>query len=125
MMFSAVDCSLPQGQRAVALPSAVLIHLLLNRRRRGLERRSALRTLAGIPVEGARTALANLDRSILSKAFCGELVPHDPNDEPASVMLERTRGARANESEAASVRRARKAADEAVPTDGARRGPRT
>ena len=28
-----------------------------------------------------------LDRSILAKAFRGELVPQDPNDEPASVLL--------------------------------------
>jgi type I restriction enzyme, S subunit len=33
--------------------------------------------------------IGNLDQSILSKAFLGELVPQDPNDEPASVLLER------------------------------------
>jgi len=33
----------------------------------------------------------HLDRSILAKAFRGELVEQDPNDEPASVLLERIR----------------------------------
>lgn len=32
-----------------------------------------------------------LERSILAKAFRGELVPQDPNDEPAAVLLERIR----------------------------------
>jgi type I restriction enzyme, S subunit len=36
-----------------------------------------------------------LDRSILAKAFRGELVPQDPNDEPAAVLLERIRAERA------------------------------
>ena len=35
--------------------------------------------------------LNQLDRSILAKAFRGELVEQDPNDEPASVLLERIR----------------------------------
>ena len=32
-----------------------------------------------------------LDQSLLAKAFRGELVPQDPNDEPAFVLLERVR----------------------------------
>jgi type I restriction enzyme, S subunit len=36
-----------------------------------------------------------LDRSILAKAFRGELVPQDPDDEPAAVLLERIRAERA------------------------------
>jgi len=32
-----------------------------------------------------------LDQSVLSEAFRGELVPQDPNDEPASALLERIR----------------------------------
>ncbi|MBD2211220.1 restriction endonuclease subunit S [Nostoc linckia FACHB-104] len=39
--------------------------------------------------------LDQLDQSILAKAFRGELVPQDPNDEPASVLLERIRSERA------------------------------
>ena len=39
--------------------------------------------------------LDQLDQSILAKAFRGELVPQDPNDEPASILLERIRAERA------------------------------
>ncbi|MEG4304844.1 restriction endonuclease subunit S [Microcoleus sp. D3_18a_C4] len=42
----------------------------------------------------AQVYLDQLDRSILAKAFRGELVPQDPNDEPASVLLERIRAER-------------------------------
>ncbi len=37
------------------------------------------------------SSLSNLDRSVLAKAFRGELIEQDPNDEPASVLLERIR----------------------------------
>lgn len=42
----------------------------------------------------SETELTQLDQSILTKAFRGELVPQDPNDEPASVLLERIRADR-------------------------------
>jgi type I restriction enzyme S subunit len=42
----------------------------------------------------ARKLIDHLDQAILAKAFRGELVPQDPNDEPASVLLERIRAQR-------------------------------
>ncbi len=37
----------------------------------------------------SRKLLDRLEAAILAKAFKGELVPQDPNDEPASVLLDR------------------------------------
>jgi len=42
----------------------------------------------------ARVYVDKLTQSILAKAFRGELVPQDPNDEPASKLLERIRAER-------------------------------
>lgn len=42
----------------------------------------------------ARRLIDHLDQAILAKAFRGELVPQDPSDEPASVLLERIRAER-------------------------------
>lgn len=47
-----------------------------------------------------------LDQRILAKAFAGELVPQDPNDEPAAVLLERLRAERGAKPK---VRRGRRA----------------
>ena len=43
----------------------------------------------------AREAAKSLDSTILAKAFRGDLVPQDPTDEPASVLLDRIRAERA------------------------------
>ena len=42
----------------------------------------------------AKQRVDNLTQSILAKAFKGELVPQDPNDEPADKLLERIKAAR-------------------------------
>jgi type I restriction enzyme S subunit len=47
--------------------------------------------------KAARARVERLTSSLLAKAFRGELVPQDPNDEPASVLLERIRAGRAAE----------------------------
>ncbi len=55
----------------------------------------------------ARRLLDRLDQAILAKAFRGELVPQDPADEPASVLLARIKAARA--AAPTGARRGRKA----------------
>jgi type I restriction enzyme, S subunit len=47
--------------------------------------------------DSASKLIDHLDQAVLAKAFRGELVPQDPNDEPASVLLERIRAERAAE----------------------------
>lgn len=58
---------------------------------------------------------SRLRQSILKHAFEGKLVPQDPNDEPASVLLERIKAERANS--AAPVRRGRGRAPKAAASD--------
>ena len=45
-------------------------------------------------VSAMESSLLQLDQSILSKAFRGELVPQDPHDEPAADLLARIRATR-------------------------------
>ena len=47
-------------------------------------------------VTSAKSRIDHLTQSILSKAFRGELVPQDPNDEPASMLLERIAASKLN-----------------------------
>ena len=61
---------------------------------------------------------SNVFRSaVLRNAFSGKLVPQDPNDEPASVLLERIRAERAR----ASKDKTPKATNRAMHLDGQRR----
>ncbi|WP_024711489.1 restriction endonuclease subunit S [Xanthomonas oryzae] len=58
-------------------------------------------------VAAAQKRINALTQSLLAKAFRGELVPQDPSDEPASVLLDRIRAQRAA---APKPKRGRKAA---------------
>jgi type I restriction enzyme, S subunit len=60
-------------------------------------------------VETATSQSAAQRKNILQAAFSGQLVPQDPNDEPASVLLERIRAERAAiDRTRAGARRARR-----------------
>ena len=63
----------------------------------------------------ATSSLDLLDQSILSKAFKGELVSQDPNDEPASELLARIHAAREKEAAEKKATRKKKSKKKAVP----------
>lgn len=62
--------------------------------------------------QAARAAhlLDRLDERLLARAFRGELVPQDPNDEPAEGLLARIRAARAATPKPTRTRRKKTAA---------------
>lgn len=60
-------------------------------------------------LQSAQTAAERLTPALLAKAFRGELVPQDPNDEPAAELLRRLHEARAAEAPT-KPKRGRKAA---------------
>ena len=74
-----------------------------------VERRLSVIQQAEVAVEASLPRAERLRQSILKRAFSGELVPQDPNDEPASVLLERIRAQREAEQAAASARKKRPA----------------
>lgn len=61
-----------------------------------VERRLSLVDGLEIMVQHSLTRADRLRQSILKRAFEGKLVPQDPNDEPASVLLERILAEREN-----------------------------
>ena len=73
-----------------------------------VERRFSFIEACERAVDAGVARSAALRRSVLKAAFEGRLVPQDPSDEPASVLLDRIRAERS--AEPASKRRARQSA---------------
>lgn len=74
-------------QAPFAIPSLNEQHTIAQRVRNGMAWIDRLASEA----TSARKLMDHLDQAVLAKAFADELVPQDPNDEPASVLLERIR----------------------------------
>ena len=74
-----------------------------------VERRLSVIQQAEAAVEASLQRAERLRQSILKRAFAGQLAPQDPDDEPASVLLERIRAQRETEQSAASAGKKRPA----------------
>lgn len=86
-----VNISLSQCREfAFPVPSVEVQNVVCER----VERLLALADHLEAKVGAAQKRIDTLTQSLLAKAFRGELVPQDPNDEPASVLLERIRAQR-------------------------------
>lgn len=71
----------------IPVPPLVEQHLIVSTIEELFSRADAI----GKAVEFARRRAEKLEQSILARAFRGELVPQDPSDDPASLLLDRIR----------------------------------
>ena len=75
---------------------------------REIERQYSMLDLVEAVIDSEITKSTALRQSILKQAFSGQLVAQDPNDEPASVLLERIRAEREKAAKNSRPRKAKK-----------------
>ena len=97
------------GRTLKALPVPMPSELEMSEVVRRIDTKLAYVESATSEYTKAESFLSRLDQANLAKAFRGELVPQDPNDEPASVLLERIRAERTGEKPIGGARRGRAA----------------
>ena len=89
----------------IALPPLAEQHRIVAE----VERHLSVIQKAEVAVDAGLKRAERLRQSILRQAFSGKLVPQDPDDEPASALLERIRAEReAAEAEAKAQRKSRR-----------------
>lgn len=79
-----------------------------------VERRLSVAGALQTAIENSLQRVERLRQAVLKRAFEGKLVPQDPDDEPASVLLERIRAERAAPGEGVSPRRRSRRAEAAA-----------